>query len=377
MMVRVSLLSTRDELHQFGEAWEGTLQGAGEPSPYLGFDWINAWWDYFGQDRELMALVAEDVEGIVGLAPLAIGRYRLKGIPVRVLEFIGAPFRGSCSAGYLDFVVLRRHRECLTAFAEALLAQAARWDLMSLRNVPAKGAQMEQLCEVAGPGLTLMRTREDAIPGIRADGWHDYVASRRHSFRRSLRRYAREAQEAGLGPARRLTTREEVTALLPELARVRAASWQGKLANAGAGSRMNGFLASLLPRLCARGRAVLVTLSAQDRVVAYQLGFRDADALWLHETAYDQAYSDASPGANAFAAIIEYGLADHVSRIDLGAGLHWYKRRWATEYTYRAQWLGFHRGLRSRALACGAHLVGGWRRRQPHAPPLDGEEAEA
>ncbi len=214
--MRVSAATTRDELHRLRAPWEAALREAGEPSPFLGFDWIATWWDHFGEGRELLALVARDEEGVVGLAPLVISRYRFKGAALRVLEFAGAPFRGRCRAGCLDLVVLRRQPECLGAFAAALLAEARRWDLMSLRNVPVESEHVVRLGDAAGGGLSLRCTRREAVACLRAEGWEEYLASRRPSFRRELRRHAREAQEAGLGPLRQLTDPEEVKRKFPK-----------------------------------------------------------------------------------------------------------------------------------------------------------------
>lgn len=359
MTLRVSVAATREELHGLRDQWEAALRAAGEPSPFLGFDWVATWWDHFGDGRQLLALVAEDGEGVVGLAPLTIGRYRFRGLPLRVLEFISAPFRGPCHGGCLDFVVVRRSAECLAAFTDTVLAEAARWDVMSLRNVPAESGCLAELRRGTVRRLTMLCTRVDTVAFIRAGGWEEFLKSRRHHFRQWLRNSQKAAEKVGLGPPIQLNEPEQIKAVLPELVRVRAASWKGsaRARKPEAGDSMTGFLVSLLPRLSAQGQVELSTLSQHDQMVAYWLAFRGPDLLWIYDTAYDQAAADGSPGVKTLAAAIENALESGLSHIDLGPGDQAYKRRWATDYVHRAHWLGFHRGYRSRALALMARLA--------------------
>jgi CelD/BcsL family acetyltransferase involved in cellulose biosynthesis len=371
MTMRLLVAATREELHRLREPWERVWREAGEPSPFLGFDWVATWWDHFGEGRELLALVAEDGDGVVGVAPLTISRYRFRGLPLRVLEFVSAPFRGPCHGGCLDFLVLRRGRECLAAFAEAMLSEAARWDMMSLRNVPVESEHLVQLGRAAGSGLSLRCTRVDAIASIRAASWTEFLRSRRRHFRQWLRNSAKAAERAGLGSTTQLTDAEQVRAILPELARVRAASWKAseQAGSAQPADPTAAFLASLLPRLCAQGRAAVSTLSRQDRLVAYWLAFRGLDLLWIYDTAYDQTAAEGSPGVNTLVAAIRGALESGLSLVDLGPGDQAYKRRWATGYLYRGHWLGFHRGWRSRALSLAGRLAGA---RRPAPQEVEG-----
>jgi CelD/BcsL family acetyltransferase involved in cellulose biosynthesis len=358
MQVRVREVTTRGELSSLGAHWDKVVQAAGDVSPFLSLDWITSWWGHFCEGRELFVLMAEDGEGTAGLAPFVISRYRYLGFPLRVLEFAGAPFRGRCLSTRLDFIVGRRAEECLAGFAEKMGEQAGRWDLCSLRGVPADSPHVGRLGELAGSGLALLRAGVHQVPFIPTLGrdWQQYLASRSRSFRYWLRRSQQRAQKAGLGSVERVADPRDVDAIIPHLSRVCQASWKAAHDKGLFLSRdpTAEFLAAFLRRACEEGQLLLTTLSSREEIIAYHIAFFHSGVLWFYDTAYDAEHGRAAPGFSLFAHMIQEGFRSGVDRIDLGPGLQPYKMRWAGDREERANWLGFHRGCRSRVLQLGA-----------------------
>jgi CelD/BcsL family acetyltransferase involved in cellulose biosynthesis len=168
----------------------------------------------------------------------------------------------------------------------------------------------------------------------------------------------------------------DLQAALPALARVCSASWkaaQGKGIFADTDPTAP-FLADYLQRTSQWEDVVLTTLARAGQVVAYQLSFLHSGKLWFYDTAYDQDYEQAAPGFQLFADLMRTGFHAGVTRIDLGPGLHPYKLRWAEAREPRLNWLGFHRGWRSRLFANGAWATLALRRRARRRPAAAGRE---
>lgn len=361
--MRTRLLTTLEALEPWREAWDNLVARASSGSPFLSFDWVSAWWTHFRGTRQLRVLLAEDADGLAGLAPLTLARYRLGGLPARVVEFVGAPLRGRRLATCMDFAIARSPEICRAAFSRALQELSPEWDLCALNGVPVAGHNSP-----LGAELNCLQTAASEVPCLEVQGqdWEQYLAGRGRSFRYWLRRTARRAQSAGLGPVTRVTSAAELEATLPALSRVCGASWKaagdrGLFSDSGATAQ---FLSDYLRRTSDWGKVLLTTLAQADQVVAYHLSFLHAEKLWFYDTAYDQDWEQAAPGFQLFVDMIRTGFDMGVTHIDLGPGLHPYKLRWAEAREARANWLGFHRGWRSRLLARGAQVALSLRR--PH-----------
>jgi CelD/BcsL family acetyltransferase involved in cellulose biosynthesis len=381
--MQVREVTTRGELSSLDARWGKAVQEAGGVSPFLSLDWVTSWWGHFREGRELFVLVAEDDEGIAGIAPFVISRYRYLGLPLRVLEFAGAPFRGRCLSTRLDLIVARRTEECLAGFAGRMAAQAGRWDLCSLRGVPVDSPHLGRLGELAGSDLTLLRAGVHQVPFIPTldRDWGQYLAARSRSFRYWLRRSQQRAQKAGLGSVERVADPRDVDPIIPHLSRVCRESWKAAHDKGLFLTRdpTAEFLAAFLRRACEKGELLLTTLSSGDEIVAYHIAFFHSGVLWFYDTAYDAQYGRAAPGFSLFAHMIQEGFSSRTDRIDLGPGLQPYKMRWAGDREERANWLGFHGRCRSRVLGLGArwamrlrHLR---RKRGSAASTLSGNES--
>ena len=138
MQVRVREVTTGGELSSLGAHWDKVVWQAADTSPFLSLDWITSWWDHFGEGRKLFVLVAEDGDGIAGIAPFVISRYRFLGLPLRVLELAGAPFRGRCLSTRPDLIVRRRAEECLAGcdYAPCLMINERRYKHVRPEDVP-------------------------------------------------------------------------------------------------------------------------------------------------------------------------------------------------------------------------------------------------
>lgn len=357
--MRIREVTTQQELRRLSPWWDELLGQSTGASPFLSFDWIDCWWQHFGTGRELLVLLAEDEQGPAGIAPFAISRYRYHRLPVRVLEFIGAPFRGPCLASRLEVIAARQPEQCLAAFAEAMLAHSKRWDLCSLRGMPTESCSIERLAHAVPHQFRLIKSSVYEVPLVCTGGadWETHLVSLPlpSRFRNWLRRVEKRAQKAGLGAVTTITG-QELEATFPELSRVCDASWKAAQGSGlfHANGKSSEFLFDLMRRLSTKGQLLLATISAERKVVAYQLSFLHSGAVWFYDTTYDENFGTTFPGANLLAALLREAFQSGMEKIDLGPGLQPYKLQWSNAREERVNWLGFHRGGRSRLLELAA-----------------------
>ena len=87
----VHTCSTWDELEQFRERWNSLLRANPAASIFQTPEWLAAWWQAYGRNRDLFALVFTDsTDAIVGILPLYADQTRFLGLSLTTLRMVGA-----------------------------------------------------------------------------------------------------------------------------------------------------------------------------------------------------------------------------------------------------------------------------------------------
>lgn len=185
------------------EPWEALHRRSGA-TPFLSWQWQEAWWRHLAPERVPLLLAARRGEEVVGL--MALARERQRGI--RRLSFLGERVGG---ADYLDLLAAREDQGRVAAAFVDHLASEIPFDLLDLDDMPAESqllpALMRRFLDQAGSTRRLLLRH--VCPQIElAESWEAQLrrSSRSANFKRRLRqlaalegfsfRIAREGKEA-------------------------------------------------------------------------------------------------------------------------------------------------------------------------------------
>lgn len=171
-------------LHELEPEWPALAEGAGHP--FGTWEWVSAWWRYYGAGKELFTFACRAGDGrLAAILPLYIARQR-----PRVARFLGY--------GDLQSPLCEPGDRPLAAAAMRMVVGrgADRCRLLLAEKLPGEQGWSELL------GGTLIRT--DADPVLHLDGvsWEDFLAAKSSSFRKQAR-----YQERRLGREHELTFR--------------------------------------------------------------------------------------------------------------------------------------------------------------------------
>lgn len=196
--------------------WDDLLQRSAADVPFLTWGWQQAWWDAFGQGKDLRLLAMRDESrALDGIVPLFFQETSLDpntplpGISVenplvvadsqvqRTVHLVG----GTEVSDYLDIIVpAESHQEVTAAFLDALAGEED-WNILDLRPLPSASPTVSAIAELArARGWDVQQAREDVCPVLELPGtWEEYLATRltkkrRHELRRKMRRAEREAR---------------------------------------------------------------------------------------------------------------------------------------------------------------------------------------
>ena len=95
-------IQTLGELFPYQKIWDHILEVNQNTNPFIEFPWIENWWKYLGEGKDIEIIVVEKNENVIGFFPF---RFTPKWNSI-VVEFIG---RGE--ANYMDFIVYDEERE--------------------------------------------------------------------------------------------------------------------------------------------------------------------------------------------------------------------------------------------------------------------------
>jgi CelD/BcsL family acetyltransferase involved in cellulose biosynthesis len=163
----VGVVTTPEGFDALESDWNSLLERS-EATVFQSYEWLRAWWKYFGGGHRLRILVFRSGGTVEGIAPMFLSRERLLGIPVaRRLRFIGVGL-----SDYLQVIVSRGTEAAVfDAFTSWLSSRQGEWDAFDLEDVPEKSAAFVRLpAGLAARGLQVIRYQGTVCPRINLPG---------------------------------------------------------------------------------------------------------------------------------------------------------------------------------------------------------------
>lgn len=198
MSIQIEKITSRDALAGLESEWNALLQRSASDTITLTHQWLSTWWDTFGENRELLVLLAREGEKLVGIAPLLRRRVRRFGVPLRRLEFLasGEAEADEICSDYLDFILeAGREREVLGLMIE-FLGRDSGWDELILTDIAGESPNVELLREIgATRGLSFEITRDQTcifvpLPGSRDELMRTISSQKRKRLNKDRRTFA-------------------------------------------------------------------------------------------------------------------------------------------------------------------------------------------
>ena len=333
--VRARWVRDFDDLARQIPDWDGLLARSETQTPFMTWSGLTAWWQTFGRDQALWAVVVEDARGICAVAPLARARRALGPLPYRVLEIIGTGGIWGIGTGLsdrTDLLLARRREESLQAIIDCLITHRRHWDVVNLRGLPEQSTSAQALDRLSRsrqrPHLTVLGVPRWRSPFLPLEGdFSDYLRRRGRNFRKTLKRKRRRLEALGPLTLDLNAGVDDPQRALQIAADVCRRSWKGQL---GSGLLVQPAARRFVERLVCDPRAntFIATLRVGERVAAYELGFRFDGKLWSYDSSFDPAFYDASPGVYLTARIIEDAYERGLREYDFMRGDEPYKLQW-------------------------------------------------
>jgi len=314
-----------DALHA---EWSALFDAAAEPSPFLSWEWLGAWWRAFGGRREPWILEARDGAGSLagllllagGAGPLGLRRWRLLGNGVTGADGLDVLARAADASAVRE------------ALSRALLDASGEWDVLDLEDLPCGSPTVGVLRRLMGArGASARVERGFVCPGFALRGTfeaHLARVPRRETYGRRVRWLTRQPGfriDVAMTPA-------EAPEALEDLLRLHRLRWAAEGGSAGIPQgAVEDFHREAAPRLAKRGWLRLYRLHVGGAAVAAVYGLEVRRRFFYYQSGYDPAWAPRSPGLVLVGRTIEDAYGRGLSDYDFLRGTEPYKLEWASD----------------------------------------------
>ena len=333
--LRTSVIRDRGELEAISAEWDGLLNRSAGAEVFLGYDWMAAWWEVFGNEggRQPMAVAVRQGRTLVGLAPFVLrevngpGRARL-----RRLELMGTGEGKADGVGssFVDIIAAKGFEEAVCDGVWRWLDQNhASWDEAVFPSV----LESSLLARLLRPAA-----RDSGRPSSASRSGRrfsvDLSGGDASAFLEGLSRSKSKRFDI---VEERASTREAIPGFLREMSRL------DRLRRVGPGGapamdspKFRRFHEILAPKLADKGQLDLRLWKRDGRCVAAHYHFLYGGSVHGYRIGFDPtAFDSLSPGLATIGQSIEWAFANGCRRFDFlvpGDGSHDERHPGKTEY---------------------------------------------
>jgi CelD/BcsL family acetyltransferase involved in cellulose biosynthesis len=330
--------------------WTDLLSRADVPNVLMDPAMVEAAAEVFpeAQSQALLAwkVSVEGKRQLAGIWAFSIGRPHQSAFPVRVLTIPPGPHR------YLATPVIDRTclDQTLDAMLDALAADPKLPKIATLDAMSVDSPTMDALARVlaargSAPCVLEQFRRPKLSAGLDGKSYLEKALS--SSSRKKLRQHRRRLAEKGTLSTVIATEPEAIRAALEDFMQMEAAGWKGRQGTALLCDDGNAaFMRKAIVRMAALGSASIHALYLDARPISMQVVVRAGAAAFTWKTAYDEQFSDFSPGmllledyTTAFLADKSIAYVDSCAHDDSG-----YMSAWIERQAVADLWIDARRG---------------------------------
>jgi len=323
--VTIELVENGNRFVSLREEWNELLAASSAESPFLTWEWLNAWWTHLGGACRLAIVTVREGDQLIALAPLCASRGRLRFL--WRFELMGTGFAGS---DYLDAFVRRGHESvAMRTLADYILRKDAALHLIRL---PQNSGLSHVAPALENSGWSVRAAADGYCPFIRLAGhtWDSFLATigpaHRATTRRRLRALGREF-DLRFERVTDAATRQSALQKLFDFHRERFGS-RGTAFHTPA---LRAFHLDVTERLQSAGTLRLFTLYLNDALAAVMYGMSFKGRFYFYQHGYDPQFQSQGAGRAVLDLSIRAAIDEGLDEFDLLYGGEAYKSAWTNE----------------------------------------------
>jgi CelD/BcsL family acetyltransferase involved in cellulose biosynthesis len=363
----VAVVTTKEEFRSLEREWNA-LVTAHNNILFLRHEFLFAWLESFAPDASLFVLTGRSSDGrLVAALPLIRERANIRGIPVRQLSSMSNEH--SCR-----FDMIAEDSESAGRSFINRIAADDDWDVLRIGDVPEHGQAWGVYGAAMREGFPVGMWESQRSPYLPLPASEEELQGHVSSqSRSSARRRFRQMEKRGLVALERLVTTNHSS--LQDFFKLENSGWKGRRGTACLQEGpVQAFYARFAEVAAEHGWLTMFRLSLESETVAFHYGLTYDNCYFLPKLAFNEEYSDLSPGLVLMHEVILDCIARKIAAVDfLGSDDEW-KVRWSRK-TLAHDWLYvFRNNVKGRLLHSMKFKWGPWVRELVRGPKMNNEQ---
>lgn len=327
MKIKIEKSVGKNALLEIREDWQ-SLFAATHCAPFLVWEWIFAWYEKLGSERQIYLLKAFENGELVGILPLCLQTKKIFGMKFRRLGFLGEEIGG---ADYLDLIASEENKAEIWAKVFEFLREEKDFDSINLENLAQNSktiSVLESLCKT-DKSFRFKSNVLSICPQINLEaGWETVLSQskRKDNFKRRLKKLEKiEDFEF-----RSVTEKSEISEAFERFAFLHEKRWE----------KDGGSEATGLPQLMEFHRAVVEDLAEKNLVRFDEIwvegecrasvyGLDNGTTFYYYNAGYDLDWANMSVGMVLIGLSIRAAISRGNTTYDFLRGEETYKFDWS------------------------------------------------
>lgn len=365
-LLAIECLQAADAFDQLQAIWQALEKTDPLCKPFNSWVWNSLWWQHYARTADKLALlVVRQGRRVVAIAPFYIhATHMSRIIPVKVLRFIGSG--GDTSPDYLNLIASPDLRDAAEEAVLQYLPSIRGWQKLLLTDIDENASFLRRARQFVAeqPGVALSLPEHVIQKAVLPDTFNDYWASLNRKRRKQINHRQNRLDAAGQSELCICASAEELAEASDALVALHRLRWESKHQAGGFRSTTyEQFHRAVIRRFFAADALWLATLRLDGKIIGVQYIFAWRGELLFMQSGYSPDHESLSPGHVLFTYVIQRGIEQCMSGLDMLKGHYAYKSVYARDETRTAD-LGLVRpGFRGVISAVRDRLD----RRQPEA----------
>lgn len=309
-----------------------------DDSPFRQWEWLSAWCETFGAERELMVLlVHNESNDLVAIAPWYVHQSKTRG---RVVRFLGD---GKACSDYMSILVDEKDAVDAVAAIGRWMAASGRgengpsckWNVLDFDGVVQADPTLSALMNAIGVESDVLESPcEHTWVVPLQSSWDEYLAARGKRRRNMLRKITKNFIASERAEIQFVETEADYQEFLTSLIRLHTMRRQDLGCDGCfAHDRFADFLTKATRRLFDVGKLWMTQLKIDGEVAANAVGVRDGNTLYLYQCGFDPKFSECRPGWIQNIFTLQKAIEEGIESIDFLRGDELYKSQLGGEPT--------------------------------------------
>ena len=329
------IVNSEDAFREMKIAWNQLHDLACSKSPFLKWEWMNAWWqEYAGKinKAELNIVAFEDAGKLVGVLPLY--KY-VEGSGLKKLTRVGFIGDQIESSDYLDVLTTADYVQYFADELDTILTNLFKGvDLFFYRGVYRESVICKAYESLPEGEMQLNEFR--VCPFLQLpDSFDDYLSTRSKNFRYNIRRRTKKLTNEDNAEFEVVDDPEKVVSGISEIFELHSQRAEQKNLDTKFVEDLRfNFHKSMAPEFAAAGLIKLFFLNVGEERIASLYCFDYNNTLYYFQGGFDPAWSKKSPGLVMMARTIRYAIENGFKVFDFMRGGEEYKFNWTNDTTH-------------------------------------------